>query len=130
MTNEERVRQFMKMAGQECPDKPTIAGISTALFRLNLIGEELEELKEGMVEKNLELIADSVVDLLYVVYGLGITYGIPVQKVFEEVHRSNMTKFIDGRQRDDGKWLKGMSWTPPNIKPILHEHGSKSLSES
>ncbi len=121
MTNEEKVRDFMVKAEQVCPLRPTVVPESVAVLRATLIGEELEELTEAMSDGDLLNIADALADMLYVVYGTAIAYGLPIQAIFDEVHRSNMTKFIDGHKRHDGKWEKGKSWVPPNLKQFLHK---------
>jgi len=125
MTNEMAVRMFMVQAGQDCPLVPTIPSTSVRELRDQLIDEESIELYKASINNDLVEIADAVADLLYVTYGYGIAYGLPVQKVFDEVHRSNMSKFLSGHKDKNGKWQKGSLWTPPNIARILDEHKLK-----
>jgi predicted HAD superfamily Cof-like phosphohydrolase len=92
---------------------------ATAKLRYDLIDEELQELKQAQKREDIIWIADAIGDLLYVVYGCAVAYGIPAQQVFDEVHRSNMSKFIDGHRREDGKWIKGPSYSPPDLRKVL-----------
>lgn len=123
---QEQVREFMLKAGQECPEKPTIPQIPVMILRRSLIAEELEELNEAFSigcgydpEQAKVFIADAIADLLVVVLGTAVACGIDIDPIFQEVMRSNMTKFIDGHCREDGKWIKGPSYSPANIKPLL-----------
>lgn len=124
MTNFEMVMEFHKATGKPIPEKPRLADPQTEELRLNLIEEEYDkELKEALFVGDIIAIADALADLLYVTYGFAIEYGIPIDKVFAEVHRSNMTKFKNGANfREDGKLLKGTGFEPPRIKEILDEH--------
>ena len=126
----------MLKAGQECPEKPVIPSEDIRRLRLNVILEEVVELANAMgfccqfnytdfkpepswidqVE-----IADAIGDLLYVTLGCAVALGLNTQPIFDEVHRSNMTKFIDGHRREDGKWIKGPSYSPANLEPIIKE---------
>lgn len=94
-------------------------------LRQKLIDEEYQELKDAVEAEDIIEIADACADLLYVVYGTALAFGIPITKVFEEVHRSNMSKVLpDGTvgRRADGKILKSPTYSPPNLEPILREH--------
>lgn len=134
------VREFMLKAGQGCPNTPCIPNEDIRQLRVKLILEELHELASAsgfylvdgdIVDRNampatwptpianIVEAADAFADLLYVVLGGAVAWGIDVNKVFEEVHRSNMTKFIDGYRRADGKWVKGPSYTPADIEAAL-----------
>ena len=119
MTNQEKVAEFTRLAGQPVPDRLCLPNAYTRELRYELIREELEEFKEAQDRQDIIRVADAIADLLYVVYGAAVAYGIPAQQVFDEVHRSNMSKFIDGHRREDGKWVKGPSYSPANLKPIL-----------
>jgi len=124
MTNAEKVKEFMEAFGQEVKESPELADHKTACLRLKLILEEFEELEDAQAEGHLVGIADALSDLLYVVYGTAHTFGIPIDKCFEEVHNSNMSKrSVDGNPifRDDGKVLKGPNFYEPNLKGILNE---------
>ena len=92
----------------------------TRVLRERLIQEEFEELKEAMGKQNLAAIAKELADLLYVVYGTAVSYGIDMGPIFREVHRSNMSK-IGGYKREDGKWVKPPTYSPAAIEPILAE---------
>lgn len=101
---------------------PHIPSTAIVNLRLSLIREELDELEAGIEEVNIVEIADALGDLLYVVAGAALAFGIPLQRVTEEIHRSNMSKLgLDGKPvlRDDGKVLKGPNFTLPDIKSIL-----------
>lgn len=119
MTKEQmQVKEFMLKAGQECPAFATAdLPDEIANLRKDLIEEELMEYADDAC--TLESVADALGDLLYVVLGTAIAHGIDLEPIFQEIHRSNMTKFIDGYKREDGKWMKGPSYEAPNLGPIL-----------
>lgn len=117
MTKEqEQVREFTLKAGQECPERPIIPYVQIRNLREDLIFEEASELAGA---NDLENVADALADLMYVVLGTAVAYGIDLEPIFQEVHRSNMSKFIDGHRREDGKWIKGPSYSPANLQPII-----------
>lgn len=92
-------------------------------LRLELIDEEREELDEALENSDLVEVADALGDILYVVIGMALEFGIPIQKVFDEIQRSNMSKLgADGLPivREDGKILKGPNYSPPDIRSILY----------
>jgi NTP pyrophosphatase (non-canonical NTP hydrolase) len=94
----------------------------TDLVRVHLIAEELGELAEGLANKDLEKVADSIGDLLYVVFGAALSYGIPLVAIFEEIQRANMLKAV--RQEGDTRLRnKGDLWKPPDILGILKQTG-------
>lgn len=114
----EMVREFHKKYGEPIANKPyDICSYGLFNLRWDLHREEHEELDRVMNSGDLEGIADGIADLIYVLIGTALCYGIPMDAVFAEVHRSNMTK--DGTRRADGKILKGESFEPPKIKEIL-----------
>jgi predicted HAD superfamily Cof-like phosphohydrolase len=120
MTNFEKVAEFMERFGQTVETVPTWT--SVAKLRYELIQEELEELEEAIRYKDIVDVADALTDLLYVVYGAGHSFGIDLNKCFEEVHNSNMSKLgEDGRPiyREDGKVLKGPNYFKPNLEKIM-----------
>lgn len=132
MTEQQQVTEFMRAAGQDCPEYLTAPTAEVAHLRYSLIHEELNELYEALGfptkagdkfhfvnEPDAVLTADAIADLLYVVLGTATAIGLDITPIFQEVHRSNMTKFIDGHRRADGKWIKGPSYEPANIQPIL-----------
>jgi len=121
MTNFEKVAEFMTSFKQDVEIEPQWTSVSE--LRYNLIDEELKELRQALDERNLVEVADALTDLLYVVYGAGHSFGINLDKCFEEVHNSNMSKLgEDGRPiyREDGKVLKGPNYWSPNLKKILN----------
>jgi predicted HAD superfamily Cof-like phosphohydrolase len=98
--------------------KPTLPGKSTEELRVRLIQEEFDELHEAMADGNLVAVAKELADLLYVVYGTAVSYGIDMEPVFREVHRSNLSK-VGGYKREDGKWVKPLTYSPAGLEPIL-----------
>jgi predicted HAD superfamily Cof-like phosphohydrolase len=121
-TNFSRVSDFMLAFGQYVRTKPKLDD-SVSDLRFELIDEEVKELREGIDNQDLIEVADALTDILYVVYGAGHAYGIDLDKCFEEVHRSNMSKLgADGRPiyREDGKVLKGPDYFKPDLKKILY----------
>ena len=125
MTNFEKVKTFMKAFGQEVKNKPNFPDEEVVELRLNLINEEFIELVNATQENSLVDIADALSDLLYVVYGAGHTFGLDLDKCFEEVHESNMSKFDKGKPiyRVDGKVLKSDTYRPPDLEKILFSEG-------
>ena len=101
---------------------PTVVDGRTRELRVKLIQEEFDELKEALASDDLPAIAKEMADLLYVVYGTAVSYGIDMDPVFREVHRSNMSK-VGGYKREDGKWVKPATYSPARIEPILAEQG-------
>jgi len=122
MTNFEKVGLFMKTFGQEIKVK---AGMSTEkinTLRINLIKEELDELKKAVDDKDILEIADALTDILYVTYGAGHSFGIDLDKCFEEVQSSNMSKSgEDGKPiyNEQGKVMKGPNYFKPNLLKFL-----------
>ena len=122
MTNFDKVAEFMDAFGQTVETEPQWT--SVAELRYELIREELEELREGLDKRDIVEIADALTDLLYVVYGAGHSFGISLDKCFEEVHNSNMSKLgADGKPiyREDGKVLKGPNYWKPDLKNVMYD---------
>ncbi len=122
MTNFEKVGKFMKTFGQEVKSKSSLSSEKINSLRVSLIEEELEELKQAIREKNLLEVADALTDLLYVTYGAGHAFGINLDKCFDEVQKSNMSKLgLDGKPiySDKGKVLKGPKYFKPNLSHFL-----------
>jgi predicted HAD superfamily Cof-like phosphohydrolase len=119
-----QVKEFMLKAKQDCPDRPTNIPDKIKYLRETLIKEENWEYFNA---EFFEETADALCDLLYVVLGAGVAHGIDLGPCFEAVHESNMTKFIDGHMREDGKWIKGPSYTPPNLGSIIEEQLRRRL---
>lgn len=121
-SNFEKVREFHETYGQEVKSKPEFPCETVRQLRVDLIHEELEELKAAIANNDIVEVADALTDILYVVYGAGHAFGIDLDACFREVHRSNMSKLgEDGKpiRREDGKILKGTSYTPPDLKSIV-----------
>ena len=122
MTNFEKVRQFMKTFGQEVKISPNLSTEKINLLRISLINEELEELKKAIDDKNILEVADALTDILYVTYGAGHAFGINLDKCFNEVQQSNMSKLgKDGKPiyNDSGKVMKGPDYFKPNLSKFL-----------
>ena len=123
MTNFEKVRLFMKTYGQEVKDKAGFSDAKTNKLRIDLIKEELEELTEAMQGKNLLEVADALTDILYVTYGAGHAFGIDLDKCFEEVQNSNMSKLgEDGKPiyNEAGKVMKGPKYFKPDLSKFVN----------
>jgi len=117
-TNFEKVGDFMEAFGQEVLYIPTMPDFNLSALRLDLIEEEVQELRDGLGKKSMVEIADALTDILYVVYGAGHAFGIDLDDCFHEVHSSNMTKLgADGRPlyREDGKVMKGPNYREPDL---------------
>ena len=122
MTNFEKVKQFMLTFGQEVKTKASFSDEKTNQLRLDLISEELEELKNAMSSKDLLEVADALTDILYVTYGAGHAFGINLDKCFEEVQNSNMSKLgSDGKPiyNESGKVMKGPDYFKPDLSKFL-----------
>jgi len=122
MTNFEKVKQFMQTFGQEVKIKASFSDEKTNQLRLDLISEELEELKNAMASKDLLEVADALTDILYVTYGAGHAFGINLDKCFDEVQNSNMSKLgSDGKPiyNDSGKVMKGPGYFKPDLSKFL-----------
>ena len=122
ITNFEKVGDFMEAFGQEVLYIPTMPDFNLSALRLDLIEEEVQELRDGLANKSMLEIADALTDILYVVYGAGHAFGIDLDDCFHEVHSSNMTKLgADGRPlyRDDGKVMKGPNYREPDLTKFV-----------
>ena len=122
MSNFSKVGTFMKTFGQEVKTKPSFSTEKINKLRIDLIKEELEELTEAMNDKDLLEVADALTDILYVTYGAGHAFGINLDKCFDEVQKSNMSKLgKDGKPiyNEDGKVMKGPDYFKPDLSKIL-----------
>ena len=122
MTNFEKVGIFMKTFGQEVKDKPSFSTEKINNLRVSLIEEELKELKDAMGSKDLLEVADALTDILYVTYGAGHAFGINLDKCFDEVQSSNMSKLDSNGKpiyNDFGKVMKGPNFFKPNLKKFF-----------
>ena len=122
MTNFEKVGLFMKTFGQEVKKKPGLSTEKINKSRISLINEELEELKNAIKNNDLKETADALTDILYVTYGAGHAFGVNLDKCFDEVQQSNMSKFgEDGKPiyNDEGKVMKGPKYFKPDLSKFL-----------
>lgn len=108
----------MEMAQQATPDRLRPLTSAVKGLRMSLMVEELHELEVAMAYDDLVLVADGLADLLYVVIGTAVAYGMDLEPVFDEVQRSNMTK-LGGPTSPEGKQLKGPDYSPPELDAIL-----------
>ena len=122
MSNFNKVGTFMKTFGQEVKTKPSFSSDKINKLRIDLIKEELEELQEAMKNNDLLEVADALTDILYVTYGAGHAFGIDLDKCFEEVQNSNMSKVgSDGKPmyNDKGKVMKGPNYFKPDLSKLI-----------
>ena len=122
MTNFESVKKFMETFGQEIKEKASFPNDKITSLRYDLIKEELDELKEAIDKKDIKEVADALTDILYVTYGAGHAFGIDLDKCFEEVQNSNMSKLgKDGKPiyNDNGKVMKGPNYFKPNLSKFV-----------
>ena len=122
MSNFNKVKTFMQIFGQEVKNKPAFPETKIQNLRFELIKEELEELKVALDQKNLKEVADALTDILYVTYGAGHAFGIDLDKCFDEVQASNMSKLgADGKPiyNESGKVMKGPNYFEPNLRKFI-----------
>ena len=122
MTNFEKVGSFMKTFGQEVKTKSGLSAEKINKLRVSLINEELEEFKEAIKNNDLKEAADALTDILYVTYGAGHAFGINLDKCFDEVQKSNMSKLgNDGKPiyNEQGKVMKGPKYFKPDLNKFL-----------
>tara|TARA_B100000700_G_scaffold303040_1_gene374097 strand:+ start:524 stop:895 length:372 start_codon:yes stop_codon:yes gene_type:complete len=122
MTNFEKVGIFMTKFGQEVKNKPGLSSEKINNLRINLISEELEEFKVAIKNNDLKEAIDALTDILYVTYGAGHAFGVNLDKCFDEVQQSNMSKLgEDGKPifNEDGKVMKGPNYFKPNLSKFI-----------
>ena len=122
MTNFKSVRKFMETFGQEIKEKASFPNDKITSLRYDLIKEELNELKEAIENKDIKEVADALTDILYVTYGAGHAFGINLDRCFEEVQNSNMSKLgSDGKPiyNDQGKVMKGPNYFTPDLSKFV-----------
>lgn len=122
MSNFNKVGTFMKTFGQEVKTKPSFSTEKINNLRIDLIKEELQELKEAMNNKDLLEVADALTDILYVTYGAGHAFGIDLDKCFEEVQNSNMSKLGENGEpiyNESGKVMKGPNYFKPDLSKFV-----------
>ncbi len=123
MSNFSKVGIFMKTFGQDVKNKPSFSTDKINKLRIDLIKEELDELNEAMKNKDLLEVADALTDILYVTYGAGHAFGIDLDKCFNEVQSSNMSK-LDSNGKPiynaDGKVMKGPNYFKPDLSKFIN----------
>lgn len=123
MSNFNKVKTFMNTYGQDVKEKAEFPENKIVQLRIDLIEEELNELKEAIKNKDIVQVADALTDILYVTYGAGHSFGVNLDECFDEVQRSNMSKLgEDGKPiyNDSGKVMKGPNYFAPNLKKIVN----------
>jgi predicted HAD superfamily Cof-like phosphohydrolase len=123
MSNFNKVKAFMNTYGQDVKEKAEFPENKIVQLRIDLIEEELNELKEAIKNKDIVEVADALTDILYVTYGAGHSFGVNLDECFDEVQRSNMSKLgQDGKPiyNDSGKVMKGPNYFAPNLKKIVN----------
>ncbi len=121
--NFEKVKLFMETFGQEIKKKPKLATEKINDLRVSLINEEFNELKNAIKQKDLLEVADALTDILYVTYGAGHAFGIDLDRCFEEVQNSNMSKLGDDRKpiyNEEGKVMKGPKYFKPDLSKFIN----------
>lgn len=124
MTSQEMVEEFHRTFGCYVADIPSLPPTNRRKLRVRLIQEELNELGASFDDDDLTGVADAIADLLVVVYGTAVECGLDADALVAEVHRSNMSKLgEDGKPiiREDGKVLKGPNYSPPDLRPMIHQ---------
>ena len=122
MSNFNKVGTFMKTFGQEVKSKPSFSSDKINKLRIDLIKEELDELQEAMKNKDLLEVADALTDILYVTYGAGHAFGIDLDKCFDEVQNSNMSKLGENGEpiyNESGKVMKGPNYFKPDLSKFV-----------
>ena len=122
MSNFQSVKKFMQIFGQEVKNKAKFPNDKIVKLRYELIREELEELNQAIIDKDIKEVADALTDILYVTYGAGTAFGINLDKCFNEVHQSNMSKLgSDGKPiyNEIGKVMKGPNYFKPDLDKFL-----------
>ena len=123
MSNFNKVKIFMETFGQEIKNRPSFSSDKINTLRYELIKEELEELKVAMQNKDLLEVADALTDILYVTYGAGHAFGIDLDKCFEEVQNSNMSKLGEDSKpiyNESGKVMKGPKYFKPDLTKFVN----------
>ena len=122
MSNFNKVGTFMKTFGQKVKTKPSFSSDKINKLRIDLIKEELDELQEAMKNNDLLEVADALTDILYVAYGAGHAFGIDLDKCFDEVQNSNMSKLGENGEpiyNESGKVMKGSNYFKPNLSKFV-----------
>jgi len=123
MSNFKSVKKFMQTFGQEVKNKAEFPEEKIVKLRLDLIREELEEFREAIEKKDIKEVADALTDILYVTYGAGHAFGIDLDRCFDEVQNSNMSKLGDDGKpiyNDQGKVMKGPKYFKPDLSKYVN----------
>lgn len=129
----EQLKEFHLTYQAYTGDTPHLPSKEVRDLRMDILREEFEEYEEAEANDDLVEIADALSDIIYIAVGTGVAYGLPMDKIFNEVHRSNMSKLgEDGKPifREDGKVLKGPNFTPPRIAEIINEAKSGKVVDN
>ena len=120
----EMVSEFHTAFGQRVGTKPELPDANERLLRMNLMTEEYREYNNAEANNDMTNLAVELADIIYIACGTAVSYGIPLDEVFEAIHNANMAKLIDGKviRREDGKIKKPEGWQPANIEGILEKH--------
>ncbi len=124
-TQFDMVKKFHEIYGCNINEIPKLPNKSERELRKKLLKEEYEEYLDGEENNNIVEISDALADMLYIIYGTAVSYGIPINKIFQEVHESNLSKCDENGNpiiREDGKILKGKNYFTPKIEKILKDH--------
>lgn len=126
------VLNFHKSFGLRVGEVPNLPSQEERELRKRLLQEEYEEYLDGEDNDNIVEIADAIADMIYIACGTAVAYGIPLDKIFDEVHRSNMAKLVDGKvlRRADGKVIKPEGWQAPDLKKIIDTEIEKFKNNS
>ena len=122
MSNFSKVGTFMKTFGQEVKSKPSFSTEKINKLRIDLIKEELDEFEQAIKDQDIKEVADALTDILYVTYGAGHAFGIDLNKCFDEVQRSNMSKLGDDGKpiyNEQGKVMKGPKYFQPDLSKFI-----------
>ena len=122
----EMVRDFHTAFGQHVGTRPLLPDANERLLRMNLMTEEYREYNNAEANNDMTNLAVELADIIYIACGTAVSYGIPLDEVFEAIHNANMAKLIDGKviRREDGKIKKPEGWQPANIAGILNKYNN------
>lgn len=125
MTQYHKVKKFHEIYDCHIGDQATFPSDDERVLRKNLLREEFDEYLAAEADNNLVEVADALGDMLYIIYGTAVSYGLPINEIFDEIHNSNLSKLDENGlpiRRDDGKILKGPNYFRPDIASIISEN--------
>lgn len=122
----EMVRDFHTAFGQRVGTKPWLPYGDERALRMRLMKEEMKEYEQAEQNNDLNNLAVELADIIYIACGTAVSYGIPLDEVFNAIHAANMNKLVDGKviRREDGKIKKPDGWQPADIAAILNRHNN------